>query len=71
MREIGRRQGANALASGPQLGVVEARAVSSSRALDIESADAANYRFPRIWPTDREQRARIIGALAVDRGAVP
>ena len=30
-------------------------------ALGIESDDVANYVFPRTWPTDREQRARIIG----------
>jgi hypothetical protein len=27
----------------------------------IESDDFANYVFPKTWPTDREQRARIIG----------
>jgi len=30
-------------------------------ALGIESDDVANYVFPRTWPLDREQRARIIG----------
>ena len=30
-------------------------------ALGIESDDVANYCFPKIWPVDREQRARIIG----------
>jgi hypothetical protein len=30
-------------------------------ALDIESDDVANYCFPKTWPTDREQRALIIG----------
>jgi hypothetical protein len=30
-------------------------------ALGIESDDVANYVFPRTWPVDREQRARIIG----------
>ena len=30
-------------------------------ALGIESDDVANYVFPKIWPGDREQRARIIG----------
>jgi hypothetical protein len=30
-------------------------------ALGIESADVASYCFPKIWPADREQRARIIG----------
>ena len=29
--------------------------------LGIESDDVANYVFPKTWPTDREQRARIIG----------
>ncbi|MFY9835829.1 MAG: hypothetical protein WAK55_05045 [Xanthobacteraceae bacterium] len=31
------------------------------RALGIESDDVVNYTFPKIWPADREQRARIIG----------
>jgi hypothetical protein len=30
-------------------------------ALGIESDDVANYVFPKTWPNDREQRARIIG----------
>jgi uncharacterized protein HemY len=30
-------------------------------ALGIESDDVANYVFPKTWPRDREQRARIIG----------
>jgi uncharacterized protein HemY len=30
-------------------------------ALGIESDDAANYVFPKTWPANREQRARIIG----------
>ncbi len=30
-------------------------------ALGIESVDIANYVFPKTWPADREQRARIIG----------
>jgi hypothetical protein len=30
-------------------------------ALGIETDDVANYVFPKKWPTDREQRARIIG----------
>ena len=30
-------------------------------ALGIESDDVANYVFPKTWPVDREQRARIIG----------
>jgi hypothetical protein len=30
-------------------------------ALGIETDEVANYVFPRTWPTDREQRARIIG----------
>ena len=29
-------------------------------ALGIESDDVVNYVFPKTWPTDREQRARII-----------
>ena len=31
-------------------------------ALGIESDDVASYAFPKTWPADREQRARIIGA---------
>ena len=31
------------------------------QALGIESDDVARYCFPRDWPTDREQRASIIG----------
>jgi hypothetical protein len=30
-------------------------------ALGIESDEVANYCFPKSWPADREQRARIIG----------
>ena len=30
-------------------------------ALGIESDDVVNYCFPKIWPIDRELRARIIG----------
>jgi hypothetical protein len=30
-------------------------------ALGIESDDVANYVFPKTWPKDRDQRARIIG----------
>ena len=30
-------------------------------ALGIECDDIANYVFPKTWPSDREQRARIIG----------
>jgi hypothetical protein len=30
-------------------------------ALGIDSADVAHYVFPKTWPNDREQRARIIG----------
>jgi hypothetical protein len=29
-------------------------------ALGIETLDVANYCFPKTWPADREQRARII-----------
>jgi hypothetical protein len=29
--------------------------------LGIESDEVANYCFPKAWPRDREQRARIIG----------
>ena len=31
------------------------------QALGIESDDVVNYCFPITWPTDREQRASIIG----------
>ena len=30
-------------------------------ALGIESDEVANYCFPQSWPSNREQRARIIG----------
>jgi uncharacterized protein HemY len=30
-------------------------------ALGIESDDVVKYTFPKTWPADREQRARIIG----------
>jgi hypothetical protein len=30
-------------------------------ALGIETDDVVNYTFPKTWPSDREQRARIIG----------
>jgi len=30
-------------------------------ALGIQSDDVVNYVFPKSWPNDREQRARIIG----------
>jgi hypothetical protein len=30
-------------------------------ALDIEGDDVPYYVFPKTWPADREQRARIIG----------
>ena len=30
-------------------------------ALGIESGDVVNYCFPKSWPDDREQRARIVG----------
>ena len=30
-------------------------------ALGIESDEIANYIFPKTWPANREQRARIIG----------
>jgi uncharacterized protein HemY len=30
-------------------------------ALGIENDDVVNYCFPKIWPEDRAQRARIIG----------
>jgi len=30
-------------------------------ALGIETDEVANYCLPKYWPTDREQRARIIG----------
>jgi hypothetical protein len=31
------------------------------RALGIESDEVADYVFPKTWPANREQRARIIG----------
>jgi hypothetical protein len=37
------------------------RAAKLPYALGIESDDVVNYSFPKHWPEDREQRARIIG----------
>ena len=37
------------------------RSLAASGVLGIESDDVANYCFPKAWPEDREQRARIIG----------
>jgi hypothetical protein len=39
----------------------EARRIAANIALGIESDDVVNYTFPKNWPADREQRARIIG----------
>ncbi len=39
-------------------------------ALGIESDDVANYCFPKTWPVDREQRARIIGEWLQTEGAL-
>ena len=33
-------------------------------ALGIQSDDVINYVFPKTWPSDREQRARMIGEWA-------
>ena len=33
----------------------------SQEALGIQSDDVVDYCFPKAWPSDREQRARIIG----------
>ena len=30
-------------------------------ALGVENDEVANYVFPKTWPIDREQRARVIG----------
>jgi hypothetical protein len=64
------------IASGHQRGVhamtnLVERAISTDdpdraakiiqHALGIESDEVANYCFPKTWPSDREQRARIIG----------
>jgi hypothetical protein len=38
------------------------RAAAAIRnALGIESHQVTNYSFPKHWPADRDQRARIIG----------
>ena len=39
-------------------------------ALGIESDEVANYVFPKTWPNDREQRARIIGEWLQTEAAV-
>ena len=46
-------------AIGADNGELAARIIQN--ALGIESDDVANYCFPKTWPADREQRARIIG----------
>jgi hypothetical protein len=33
----------------------------AAKIIQLESDDVANYVFPKTWPSDREQRARIIG----------
>ena len=40
---------------------LERAAKMIQNALGIESDDVANYCFPKAWPEDRGQRARIIG----------
>ena len=40
---------------------LERAAKMIQNARGIESDDVANYCFPKAWPEDREQRARIIG----------
>jgi hypothetical protein len=35
-------------------------------ALGVENNNVVNYCFPKIWPTDREQRAHIIGWLQTE-----
>jgi len=39
----------------------DAAAKLIQEALGIDSDDVVNYCFPKMWPNDREQRARIIG----------
>jgi hypothetical protein len=39
----------------------DAAATMIRNALGIDSDEVAKYVFPKTWPTDREQRARIIG----------
>ena len=36
-------------------------AAKLQEALGIQRDDVVNYVFPKTWPSDREQRARIIG----------
>ena len=38
--------------------------------LGTESDEVTNYCFPKTWPEDHEQRARIIGGLAPSRSSV-
>jgi hypothetical protein len=35
-------------------------------ALGVENNNVVNYCFPKIWPTEREQRAHIIGWLQTE-----
>jgi hypothetical protein len=39
------------------------------QALGVESDDVANNCFPKTWPSDREQRARIYRRLAANGSA--
>jgi hypothetical protein len=39
----------------------DAAAKIIQQALGVESDDVGNYVFPKTWPADRDQRARIIG----------
>jgi hypothetical protein len=39
----------------------EARRIAANIALGVESNDVVNYTFPKNWPANREQGARIIG----------
>ena len=41
--------------------VATAPGTTAADALGIETDDVAKYVFPKTWPIDREQRARIIG----------
>ena len=49
-------------------------ALNARKRSGIESDDVANYVFPKTWPKDRDQRARIIGgenAEAIVQSSLP
>jgi hypothetical protein len=56
-----RRSSANLLERAINTDDASRAAKLIQNSLGIETNDVANYCFPKTWPQDREQRARIIG----------